>query len=138
MLYCNKDYLKIGGIFYMLRSMMQVYINGSSEAVKLYQSAFDANLVSEYKNDDGSYLHAELNVYGQILALSESEEDEKISGNTMQFCLHFGESEKEKVEKAYEILKEGAQILFPLGPSFYSSCMADFIDKFGVRWCLFA
>lgn len=122
----------------MLRSMMQTYIKGSSEAVELYQSAFDAKLVSEYKNDDGSYLHAELNIYGQIFAISESEENEIIAGNTMQFCLHFGEAEKEKVEKAFDELKEGAQILFPIGPSFYSSCMADFIDKFGVRWCLFA
>lgn len=122
----------------MLRSMMQAYIKGSSEAVELYQSAFDAKLVSEYKNDDGSYLHAELNIYGQIFAISESEENEIIAGNTMQFCLHFGEAEKEKVEKAFDVLKEGAQILFPIGPSFYSSCMADFIDKFGVRWCLFA
>jgi len=118
--------------------MMQAYIKGSSEAVELYQSAFDAKLVSEYKNDDGSYLHAELNIYGQIFAISESEENEIIAGNTMQFCLHFGEAEKEKVEKAFDVLKEGAQILFPIGPSFYSSCMADFIDKFGVRWCLFA
>ena len=122
----------------MLRSMMQVYIKGSCEAVELYQRAFNAKLVSEYKNDDGSYLHAELDVFGQILAISETGEDELITGNTMQFCFHFGESEKEKVEKAFEILKEGAQILFPLGPSFYSSCMTDLIDKFGVRWCIFA
>lgn len=33
----------------MLRSMMQVYVKGSAEAVQLYQKAFDAKLISEHK-----------------------------------------------------------------------------------------
>ena len=94
-------------------------------------------LVHESKNEDGSYLHAELDVLGQTLAISEAHE-EKLIGNTMQFCFHFEESEAENVKKAYEILKEGAQVLFPLGPCFFSSCMFGLIDKFGVNWCLFA
>lgn len=122
----------------MLRSMMQVYVKNSNEAVQLYQKAFDAKLVSEHKNDDGSYLHAELDIYGQILSLSESREEQNIAGNTMQFCLHFGETDKHLVEKAYRVLEQDAQILSPLGPCFFSSCMASFIDKFGVVWCLFA
>ncbi len=122
----------------MLRSMMQVYIKGSAEAVQLYQKAFDAKLISEHKNDDGSYMHAELDVFGQILALSESGEEKSITGNTMQFCLHFGETDKELVEKAFKVLEQDAQILIPLGPCFFSSCMVGFIDKFGVSWCLFA
>lgn len=122
----------------MLRSMMQVYVEDSNEAVRLYQKAFDAKLVSEHKNDDGSYLHAELDLFGQILALSESKEDQHIAGNTMQFCLHFGDEDKDLVEKAFRVLEEGAQIFSPLGPCFFSSCMVSFIDKFGVNWCLFA
>ena len=122
----------------MLRSMMQVYVKGSAEAVQLYQKAFDAKLMSEYKNDDGSYMHAELDVFGQVLALSESGEEIAITGNTMQFCLHFGEANRELVEKAFRLLEQDAQILFPLGPCFYSSSMVSFIDKFGVSWCLFA
>jgi PhnB protein len=122
----------------MLRSLMQVYVKGSAEAVQLYQKAFDATLVCEYKNDDGSYMHAELDVFGQILALSESREEKSITGNTMQFCLHFGEANKELVEKAFKVLEQNAQVLIPLGPCSYSPCMVCFIDKFGVNWCLFA
>lgn len=122
----------------MLRSMMQVYVKNSVEAVELYQKAFDAKIVSEYKNENGTYMHAELDVFVQILALSESMEEESIAGNTMQFCLHFGEADKEFVEKAFRVLEQDAQILFPLGPSFFSSCMVGFIDKFGVNWCFFA
>lgn len=119
----------------MLRSMMQMYIKGSVEAVKLYQKAFGAQLVSEHINEDGSYLHAELDAFGQVLAISET--DENVSGNTMQFCFHFEESETEKVRHAYEVLKEGAEISFPLGECFYSKCMFGLIDRFGVSWCLF-
>ena len=120
----------------MLRSMMQIYIKGSVEAVEIYQKAFDAELVNETKNEDGSYLHAELDVFGQILAIAEAR-DKRIFGNTMQFCFHFGEGKEEIVKKAYEILKDGAQIEFPLGPCFFSPSMFGLTDKFGVNWCLF-
>lgn len=121
----------------MLRSIMQVYVKASVEAVQLYQRAFNAKLISEHQNEDGSYLHAELDIFGQILALSESTEEKNITGNTMQFCLQFNEADKELVEKAFRVLEKDAQILFPLGTCFFSSCMVGFIDKFGVNWCLF-
>lgn len=117
---------------------MQVYVKGSTEAVQLYQKAFGAKLICDYRNDDGSYMHAELDVFGQILALSESEDEKSITGNTMQFCLHFGEADKDLVEKAFAVLEQDAQILVPLGPCSFSSCMVCLIDKFGVSWCLFA
>ena len=46
----------------MKRSMMQAYVKGSDKAVELYQKAFNAKLISEYKNEDGSYIHAELDL----------------------------------------------------------------------------
>ena len=60
-----------------------------------------------------------------------------MTGNTMQFCLQFGEGEEALVRKAYDILKEGAEIRHPLGACDFSPLMADLIDQFGVRWCLF-
>lgn len=116
---------------------MQVYVNGSVGAGELYQKAFDAKLVCEHKNEDGGYLHAELDIYGQIVAISEVT-GKKVVGNTMQFCLHFGEDEADKVKKAYEVLKEGAQISCDLGPCPFSSCMTSLVDKFGISWCIFA
>ena len=127
----------------MKRSMMQVYVTGSDKAVPLYQKAFDATLVAAYPNDDGTYYHAELDVYGQILAVAEGSysgsfaKEERQTGNTMQFCLHFGPGEGDKVTKAVAVLGEGGRVLTPLGPCEFSSCMVDFIDPFGVRWCLF-
>jgi PhnB protein len=122
----------------MYRTMMQIYVKGSDSAVGLYQKAFDAELVASYPHSDGTFMHAELNVYGQILAISEAlKSEERITGTTMQFCLHFGEGKEELVKKAYNILKDDAKILYPLSPCEYSKLMVDFIDKYGVRWCIF-
>lgn len=80
----------------MHKSMMQTYVNESGKVVELYQKAFNAELVASYTNSDGTYMYAELNVYGQILAISEALKDEtRIIGTTMQFCLHLGEGKEE-------------------------------------------
>jgi len=59
------------------------------------------------------------------------------TGNVMQFCLHYGDGNEEKVRKAYEVLKNDAKILMPLAPCEFSPLMTDLIDKYGIRWCLF-
>jgi len=120
--------------------MMQAYVTKSDEAVALYQKAFDAALISSYPNSDGTFYHAELDIQGEILAVAEEYAiigEETITGNVMQFCLHYGEGNEDKLRKAYEILKTDAKILMPLAPCEFSSLMTDFIDKYGVRWCLF-
>ncbi len=122
----------------MKRTLMQVYVKSSEEAVALYQKAFDAPLLVAYPNPNGGYMHSELDVYGQILAVAELEkEDARIATKMMQFCLHFGEGGEECVRKAYELLKEGANIEWPMGPCDFSPLMASFVDRFGVYWCLF-
>lgn len=122
----------------MHRSMMQTYAKESNKAVELYQKAFDAELVASYPNPDGTFIHAELNVYGQIVAVAEApKNEERVTGTTMQFCLHFGDGKEALVQKAYDALKDGAKILYPLAPCEYSALMADLVDKYGVRWCIF-
>lgn len=54
----------------MRRSMIQTYVTDSMKAVEFYQKPFDAGLVESHMNPDGTYLHSELNVHGQILAVS--------------------------------------------------------------------
>lgn len=123
----------------MKRSMMQVYTKGSKEAVDTYIKAFNATLGFNVKDSEDNYYHCELDICGHTLAVSEASDDmkERVTGNTMQFCLHYGEGNEDQVKQAYEILKEGSQILMPLGPCDFSTLCTDLIDKFGVRWCLF-
>jgi hypothetical protein len=127
----------------MKRSMMQAYVTRRDEAVALYQKAFDAVLISSYLNENGTFFHSELDIQGEILAVAELNSeyaiigDSAVTGNVMQFCLQYGEGNEEKVRKAYEVLKAEAKILIPIAPCEYSSLMVDFVDKYGIRWCLF-
>lgn len=102
----------------------------------IYQKAFDAELLCVYPDDNGGYMHSELNAYGQILAVSEISEDVAI-GNTMMFCFHLGGGHENQVKKAYKILKEGVSSYTPIGSCDYSPCQFTLIDRFGVCWCLF-
>ena len=121
----------------MERSMMQVFVKGSGKAIEFYKKAFNAKMLCTYPNSDGTLIHSELDVYGQVMAVSELIDENTITGNTMMFCLHFGEGKETDVKKIYDILKDEAKIISPLGPCVYSPLEADLIDKFGIRWCIF-
>ncbi|MDF2906005.1 MAG: 3-demethylubiquinone-9 3-methyltransferase [Herbinix sp.] len=125
-----------------MRATLQAYIIGSVEAVEFYQKAFGAILGYHVKHKDGTFMHAELYLDGQLLlALSEAgssvgfENMSRYSPGdypTMNFCVSL-ESE-DLVKKAYETLVEGGNILLPLGPLPWSACCANVVDRFGVFW----
>jgi PhnB protein len=117
--------------------MMQVFVKESNKALEFYQNVFDANVLCSYPNSDGMIMHSELDVFGQILAISELIDENTVTGNTMMFCLHFGEGKDAIVQEIYDLLKDGAKNISPLGKCDYSSLQADIIDKYGVCWCIF-
>ena len=59
----------------MERTLMQVYVKGSAEAVELYQKAFNTTLGYNVVHEDGTFYHSELNVYGQIISVAERTDD---------------------------------------------------------------
>ena len=121
----------------MKRSMMQIYAKNSHEAWEFYKQAFpDAVETGCWGNEDGSIGHAEMVLFGQVIALAQW--DKASTGNAMQFCFHFEEHEKQAIAIAYEVLKEDGQIINPLGDSCgYSSYQFALTDKYGVNWCMF-
>ncbi|GHU79483.1 hypothetical protein FACS1894191_2390 [Clostridia bacterium] len=122
----------------MLRSMMQIYTIGSDKAVELYKRAFGAKVGAAYPNDDGTFMHVELDVFGQCVAISELPPGAALTpGNTAQFCLHLGEGRADKVRQAYEVLQEEAEIQSPIGECIFSPLMFSLVDRFGVNWCVF-
>jgi len=121
----------------MKRVLMQGYIKNTEEAVPLYLDAFGAKLGNNVKNAKGGYYHCEIIIDGYVLAISEVNETIRQTGNVMQFCLHFDNDEEQRIKKAYQVLKTGAEINYELGECDYSKLMTDFTDRFGVRWCLF-
>ena len=125
----------------MYRSMLQIYVKNSAEAAAFYRKAFGVDAMDcEYKNDDGNYMHAEMDIFGQVLAISETvpEWDGVAPGNTMMFCLEMGEGKEDIVRKAYDVLKADAirdeGLVTDCG---YSPLQFALVDKYGVCWCVF-
>ena len=121
----------------MIRSAMQVFVKESNKALELYQKAFNTKAICYGENEDGTIIHAELDIYGQTMMISELLEEDVATGNTMMFCLHFGSGNESIVENIYDVLKDGANIISPLAPCDYSSLQTVLIDKYGVCWCIF-
>lgn len=121
----------------MYRSMLQVYVKRSGKAFEFYKKVFDAKEVCCYPNADGTLMHSELDIEGQIFAIAELSDDNVNTGNTMQFCLHFGEGKEDVVQKIYDMIKDEAKILSPLDKCDWSPLMTDIIDKYGIHWCIF-
>lgn len=86
--------------------------------------------------ENHTIVHAEISAFGQCISFMERD-SEGVFGNTMQFCFHFGEGGESAVKKAYEALKDGAQIDLPLGACEWSPCIFGLVDKLGVNWLLF-
>lgn len=128
-----------------MKIALQAYIQKSEEAIELYKKAFGVTLGYNVRNEDGTYMHAELYLDGELLlALSESSSSVGIENikrysptdyPTMNFCVKL--NDEVVVKKAYDILIEDGNILLPLGPLPWSSCCANVIDKFGVFWYLY-
>jgi PhnB protein len=127
----------------MFRSILQIYVKGSDEAFEFYKKAFDVKIGFQDIDENGTVIHRELDVYGQAIAVGEAHDtiraggDSRITGNTMQFCIQFGEGQEDKVRRAYETLLDGSKIITPFGELLFSSCGVELIDKYGVWWCLF-
>lgn len=128
----------------MFRILLQIYVKGSDEAFEFYKRAFDAQIGYQDVDENGVVIHRELNVCGQAIAVGEANDttraggEKRNTGNTMQFCIQFGEGQEDKVRKAYETLFEGSEIITPFGELSFCPCGVELIDKYGVWWCLFA
>ena len=120
----------------MRRSMMQVYIKNSDKAVPFYKSVFDAETLCDHRHENGTVAHAELDIYGQVLAICETLESEVETGNAMQFCLHFGEGKDELVRGIIARLGDSGTFTYR-GSTDWSPLLAGIVDKFGINWCIF-
>ncbi|MCL2375411.1 MAG: VOC family protein [Firmicutes bacterium] len=118
------------------------YVDGIDEAVAYYQKVFDAAIGENWKNKDGAYELCELKLSrGVSFWVAERKGVSAIegavnTGNIMQMCVRYDKSDVAKLEKAYKLLIEGANIIHPLQSAAWTSHSCDLIDKYGLRWCL--
>ena len=118
--------------------MIQLYVHRSDMAAELYKEAFGLDSVADYgRHDDGTYMHAQFSIGGQVLFLSELADCEPVAGNTMQICIEFGKNGEEAVRKAYDVLRYGAKIDHPLEEPRWNPLLFSLVDKFGVNWCVY-
>ena len=118
--------------------MIQLYVRHSDMAGEFYKEAFGLDGITEYgRHDDGTYIHAQFSIGGQVFFISELINTEPAVGNTMQICIEIGKNGEEAVRKAYDTLYNGAKIEHPLGPCEWNPLLFSLIDKFGINWCVY-
>jgi PhnB protein len=119
------------------------------EAITLYEKAFGATtkFIMRYSDADNRdwdvpltddqknmVYHAEMFIGNQRIMFSDIIEFDLSKGTSLFLTITFEDTES--VKKAYETLKEGSTIVYPMVSTTYSSCFVSLIDKFGVRWGL--
>jgi PhnB protein len=119
------------------------------EALYLYEKAFCGKIgcllrYSEANKEDFNkelsdiakrYIyHAELNIGNQRIMMCDNLDVPFATSLSLSLTVTF--DTKEEVKQAYDDLKEGSTIIYPLQSTTYSSCMVVFVDKFGFRWGL--
>jgi uncharacterized glyoxalase superfamily protein PhnB len=119
-----------------------LYVKDSLEAVRFYCDAFGMTIGYHAKNEDGTYLHAELEKGGcSIFAVSESDDaatrDAMLKAKWPTMSLGVNLDTDEELNHAFEVLSRGGHILRPMGSLPWSPSAADVVDKFGVCWYIF-
>ena len=119
------------------------------EAIALYEKAFGATTryIMRYSdadtrdwnlpmNDEQKNLvyHSEMIIGDQRVFLSDIIEFDLTKGISLFLAITFEDATC--VKKAYDVLKEGSTIVYPMKSTTYSSCFVSLIDKFGFRWVL--
>ena len=119
------------------------------EAMALYERAFGAitKFIIRYSDadkrdwdrpltDDQKKMvyHAEMLIGTRRIMFADIIEFDLSTGTSLFLTLTFEDAAS--VERAYEVLKEGSTIVYPMASTTYSSCFVSLIDKFGIRWAL--
>ncbi len=118
-------------------------------AITAYQKAFRAEVSVLLRYEDADprdwdvrlteeekrYIyHAELTVGGQRMMFSDDMAVDMTPGKNAFITVIFDSADE--VKRAYEALREGCTIIYPMRSTTYSALMVSLVDRFGVRWGL--
>ncbi len=78
--------------------------------------------------------HAEMKIGTQRFMFSDIIEFEIRNGNSLFLVVTF--DTKEEVQRVYNAFLPESTILVPIHSTTYSSCIANLVDKYGIRWGL--
>lgn len=130
-----------------------IYAGQASQAIELYQKAFNAEVKVKMKYSDANpkdfqykyedehrdfIYHAQLKIGKQVIMLCDDcRMDADAQGKTpfmIDLVVLF--KTDDELKTAYEALSEGATITEPLQSQTYCSLTCALVDKFGGRWQL--
>ena len=77
---------------------------------------------------------AEMHIGAQRFMFSDIIDFKICHGNSLFIVVTF--DTKEEVQEVYNALLPGSTVLVPIHSTAYSSCTANLLDKYGIRWCL--
>ena len=119
------------------------------EAIHYYENVFStrADFILHYSDADPAdwqkplseaqkkfVYHAEMTIGGQRFMFSDIIEFDIIHGNN--FFVVVTLDTREEVKRIHDLLLPGGRLLVPLHSTTYSSCTANLIDRYGIRWGL--
>lgn len=108
----------------------------AEEAMNYYTSLFDESEVnSVFHHEDGTVLHATFTLKGQTFMCIDSVVEHEFTF-TPAISLFVACDREEEIDRVFDKLSEGGQVLMPLAPSPVSDKFGWVQDKYGVSWQL--
>jgi PhnB protein len=134
----------------LVKAIPYLVVPKAKEAIELYKKVFDAKLVSHEPfskemgdqmgfSDDFDYpnstMHAELDISGSDIYMSDSDSPEQIPKGNVEVVLSL--DNLQQIESFYKNAKDsGAEIIMELQKTFWGAHFTRFRDSFGVGWQL--
>jgi len=127
-----------------------LHFNGqAAEAIALYEQAFrtKAGFILRYTDrneadwsdpippgQENYVYHAEMHIGGHRFMFGDNSVPD--DSRTQNSFLTVVFDTAEEVHAAYEVMKDGCTIIYPMHSTTYSACAVSLLDKFGFRWGL--
>ncbi|MBH8597659.1 MULTISPECIES: VOC family protein [unclassified Thermoactinomyces] len=124
-----------------------LYLRGNSEeAMYFYRDVFGGEIVTLRRygdvpdipcaeEDRDKILHGHLKVADQAIYFSDAIGNQSVNfGNQVSLTLEL--TEADVIEKVYNALAEGGEVLMPLQDTFWGAKYGKLTDRFGINWDL--
>lgn len=122
-----------------------LFSGNCEDALRTYEKAFDTKVIvmQRYRDmpdspefpipdsDRNLVLHSRIVVEGAEIMCADSRQV-PTAGNNMYISITL--SDAEKVQKAWDILKDGGEINMELAPTFFAKLHGNLRDKYGINW----
>ncbi|HEY8401697.1 MAG TPA: VOC family protein [Cytophagaceae bacterium] len=103
-------------------------LKGADKVLQFIQKAFDAKIINEIKNEDGSIMHAQAQIGNSYIMLAEASENYPAKPSMIYLYV-------EDVDKVYKkALEAGATSLMPVQNEVYGDRAGGVQDPSGMQW----